>query len=82
MSAGVIPIFSSCLKDFSLLSNNMVYAKKVDNLSDDEISKVIDFVNSSINPEEIKNEYYRIFDSYYNKLLHQKRLSLILKKLV
>ena len=82
MSAGVIPVFSSCLKDFSLLSNNMVYAKKVDNLSDDEISKVIDFVNNSINPEEIKNEYYRIFDSYYNKLLHQKRLSLILKKLV
>lgn len=82
MSAGVIPLFSSCLKDFANLSNTMKYAKKVEKLTEDTVDKVIGYINESVDTEELKKEYYRIFGTYYNKELHQKNLADILSNLL
>lgn len=82
MSAGVIPIFSSCLKDFAALSNNMKYAKKVGTLSESMINEIVDFVKGEVDSDEIEKEYCKIFNTYYNRDLHQKNISLLLQKLL
>lgn len=82
MSAGVIPIFSSSLKDFASLSKTMRFAKEVNLLSNTIIEEIVDFVNLTIKVDSIKEEYSNIFLTYYNKDLHQKNLSVFFNTLL
>lgn len=82
MSAGVIPIFSSCLKDFSVLSDSMTYAKKIGSASEQEVSELVDFIKSTIDPSKVKEEYHRVFNTYYNKDLHRQKLANLFKSIL
>lgn len=82
MAAGVIPIFSSCLVDFSLQAKKMTYAKQVDNLSSESIQGIIEFVNKPIVRDYIKQEYQSVFETYYNIEQHSKALSDILSRVL
>lgn len=82
MSAGVIPIFSSCLKDFAVLSDKIKYAKKIGELSESVVDDIVRFVKQDINVSEIKKEYKSVFDTYYNKDVHRNNISTLLKKLL
>ena len=82
MSAGVIPIFSSSLKDFASMSDTMKFAKKVGTFTENTINEIVDFVNANVDTDGIKKEYYRIFGTYYNNDLHRKNLADILNLLL
>lgn len=82
MSAGVIPVFSSCLMDFSALAKNLKYAKSVEDLSEKGVDDVINYVNQTTNKEEIKAEYKKVFNNYFGKQTHYQKLQSILKKVL
>lgn len=82
MSAGVIPIFSTCLKDFTALAQKLKYAKAVKDLSEDGVDDVINYVKLPTDKEEIKAEYKKVFNSYYGKQTHYQNLLTLLKKVL
>ena len=82
MSAGVIPIFSSCLKDFASLSNTMKFAKKVETFAENTVDEIVEFVNTKVDTDGVKKEYYRVFGTYYNKELHRRNLANVLSLLL
>lgn len=63
LSCGLIPIYSSCIKDFNNLMKDKSY-KIVEDENLIESIKKFDLYN--INSEEIFNEYNDIFNKYYN----------------
>lgn len=82
MSAGVIPIFSTCLKDFSVLAQNLKYAKAVENLDEKGVADVICYIKKPIEKEDVKEEYKKLFDSYYGKHTHCANLEILFKKVL
>lgn len=82
MSAGVIPIFSTCLKDFSALAQNLKYAKAVENLDEEGVADVICYIKKTVEKEDVKEEYRKVFESYYGKQIHCKKLETLLKKVL
>lgn len=82
MSAGVIPIFSTCLKDFSALAQNLKYAKAVENLDEEGVADVICYIKKTVEKEDVKEEYRKVFESYYGKQIHCKNLETLLKKVL
>ena len=82
MSAGVIPIFSTCLKDFYTLAQKIKYAKAVGDLSEESVDEVINYVKQPIDKDEIKMEYMSVFNSYYGKQTHSQNLQTLLNKVL
>jgi len=82
MAAGVIPIFSTCLKDFCSFSRNLKYVKAVENIENECIDEVIDFVKNPIDLAEIRLEYKKVFDTYYSKKTHCQNLVSLLKEVL
>lgn len=70
MSAGVIPIYSSCLIDFDTesKSKNMKYALGLPQMID--MTKIIEFINNDVETEEIQAEYDNLFSTYYSENYH------------
>lgn len=70
MSAGVIPIYSSCLIDFDTesKSKNMKYALGLPQKID--MTKIIEFLNNDVDTEEIQAEYDNLFSTYYSENYH------------
>ena len=65
LSAGVIPIYSACLKDFNEISESMKYTVPVYNISEIPCH-LIELCKRDINCEDIYNEYIEIFKTYYS----------------
>ena len=82
MSAGVIPIFSTCLKDFTALAQNLKYAKAVEDLSKEGVNDVIHYVKLPTDKGEIKAEYKNVFNSYFGKQSHCQNLLTLFKKVL
>ena len=82
MSAGVIPIFSTCLKDFTALAQNLKYAKAVEDLRKEGVNDVIHYVKLSTDKGEIKAEYKNVFNSYFGKQSHCQNLLTLFKKVL
>ena len=76
LSCGVIPIYSSCLEDFTEVAQNMTYAVSY---SEDVIDKLKAIESRQINPDDVLKEYKMIFDTYYNQKKHMKNLKEKLK---
>lgn len=76
LAAGVIPIFSECLRDFSAVSASMKYVLKVGEHY--SVEEILAFVNKDINTEEIKMEYKKLFDSYYSVTMHTDKIKALL----
>ncbi len=65
LSAGLIPIFSSCLVDFFEISKDLKYAIPV---SQDFLppEKLLDFCKEELKAEDVLEEYQRLFNQYYS----------------
>ena len=72
LSCGLIPIYSSCLKDFSSIATNMAYKICYDKSF---IEEVTHFSRKEIKNEDVFDEFYRIFDTYYNVEKHKNALA-------
>ena len=72
LSCGVIPIYSDCLEDFSKIAKEMKYA-----VSDHEdiITKLKFLESDEIYPDDILQEYERVFNTYYNQTKHMSALT-------
>ena len=72
LSCGVIPIYSDCLEDFSKIAKEMKYA-----VSDHEeiITKLKILESDEIYPDDILQEYERVFNTYYNQTKHMSALT-------
>ena len=65
LSAGVIPIFSDCLKDFYEKTADLTYVLPVG--EDFKLPKKLDeFIRKGVEYEKICAEYKGVFDTYYN----------------
>lgn len=73
MSAGVIPIFSSCLDDFNNLSTKMKYVLSLN--QDYKIENILRFTEQPINISELEREYNEIFNSYYSADIHCRNIT-------
>ncbi len=71
LSCGLIPIYSSCLKDFSNLAKNMKYAIVQSSSIMEEIRNMAEH---PIDNREVFREYERIFDTYYSRSMHIKKI--------
>ena len=73
LANGVIPIYSSCIKDFESLSKELTYV-----LSENDpafFSRLSAFLRAeSISKDVIYNEYRKIFDNYYSIEYHKNRI--------
>lgn len=77
LSCGLIPIYSSCLKDFDAIAQKMKFV-----ICDNEIMyKKLNYFNDYIiNSDEIYCEYEKIFNSYYSEKVHSDSIKQLLKK--
>ncbi len=73
LSAGVIPIFSTCIKDFYEKMYNRKYVIPIEK-STDVSPQILKLCNNEINADEIYNEYKEIFLTYYNRELYKKNI--------
>lgn len=76
MSSGIIPIISTCIKDFNKVSSQANYILKISQINDFNNNALIvrNFENKKINPVEIYNEFKDIFNKYYNTDFYIKEL--------
>lgn len=77
LSCGLIPIYSECLRDFAQLACNMKYAIKYD-------ENITERVNSTgfqkIDTQKIYQEYKDIFNTYYSREAHVKKITTLFKR--
>ena len=76
MSSGIIPIISTCIKDFNKVSSQANYILNISQINDFNNNALIvrNFENKIINPVEIYNEFKDIFNKYYNTDFYIKEL--------
>ena len=67
LSCGLIPIYSSCLEDFAAAAGDMVYAVSDDG---DMIGKLKAMEKRRIDPDEVLDEYRKLFETYYDRGRH------------
>lgn len=79
LSAGVIPIFSDCLKDFTKVSSDMMYAYPV--RESYTVEQVVNFVGRDIDPSRVKEEFQSLFENYYSAAKHTSNLVELFKGL-
>jgi len=81
MAAGVIPIFSNVIGDFTDVFRSMRY---VIACNDDQpnhiINQIAEIEKETIAPEKIIGEYRTVFDSYYSRDKYVEEISERLKK--
>ena len=77
LAAGVLPIFSSCLKDFYDSYGNSDIVCVADNYSD-----ITEFVRKEHDKGIIMAEIKNIFNSYYSIEFHERRIRERIKKLM
>lgn len=68
MSVGVIPIFSTVLDDFNRASKSMQYVIAVDKT--EKRDALIEKIGMRIDREKLKEEYVKLFDTYYGTENH------------
>jgi len=73
MANGLIPIYSDCLIDFHEKSKGVKYTIPFD--KEDFISQIKLFMCEEIDAKEIYNEYFKLFDTYYNRDYHANKIS-------
>ncbi len=78
LSSGVLPIYSTCLKDFHKEANGKSFAFSYD-ISDDA-EHLISCIGNEINAEKVMSEIEELFNTYYSEELHIKQISDLINK--
>ena len=73
LSAGLIPVFSSAIKEYERMLSDCMYSVCVTDLHD--FCGVEKYITKEINPEEIYSEYKRFYDKYFNSSRHVENIS-------
>lgn len=68
LSAGVLPIYSTCLKDFSAQAKGKTFAYAFD--PGEDIAGLIHFINSGLDKEIVQQEIEELFSTYYSVETH------------
>lgn len=76
LSAGVIPIYSTCLDDFNRVAKDKNCAFGVREVKD--ISPLLNFVKKTPDTETVSSEITELFEGYYNTEMH---INSIVKKI-
>lgn len=80
LSAGVIPIFSSCLDDLKKISDKYQIGYALENKND--VNGIIDYIKSKKDTNIIGDTIKAIFESYYNKEKHAQNIINMLQKIL
>lgn len=68
LASGIIPIYSDVMGDFQSVLKSVSYAVSCDiNNYSSTIDKIDKLERMNLDPEKIKDEYQRLFSSYYNR---------------
>ena len=82
LAAGVLPIYSTCLRDFCRATRKMNIALPLDDNNAGKIAQnIIDFINLEKNKSLIESEIIKLFSIYYSKEYHAEELSKIVNAL-
>lgn len=68
LAAGVIPIFSDCLRDFYNASKGCRYVMSIPQNYD--VQKIIAFVEKEIEKNEVKDEFHSLLNGHYSPVTH------------
>lgn len=68
LSAGVLPIYSPCLKDFHAKAQGKAFAYAQE--PDGDINGLIQFINMGLNKEIVQQEIEELFGTYYSAENH------------
>lgn len=81
MAAGVIPIFSDCIKDFNEQAKNLEYVVPV---SEEKTvpEKLLRLCTESIDASALGKEYADLFDTYYNPEYYIAKYSESIKQII
>jgi len=80
MSNGIIPIMSDAIGDFNKAFKD-IQNKIIINIEDDcgkTAKSIIEFDNTEVNPEDILNEYEKVFNTYYCREQYENNLNELL----
>ncbi|MEA4973592.1 hypothetical protein SDC9_59937 [bioreactor metagenome] len=80
LANGVIPIYTSSLRDFKNQANKIKYQLLYDN--NDFFSYLKNLVYKYIDPNEIYKDYLQLFNKYYNRKYHISNLEKLLKEIL
>lgn len=78
LSAGVLPIYSSCLKDFNIQAKDKECAFSL-NLGEN-LEDLLHYINSDFNKENIQKEIEILFNEYYSTQNHIKNIVVLAKE--
>lgn len=73
LSAGVLPIYSSCLKDFHVQADGKTFAYALN--PDDEIDELVRCVKDGVNKMLVQREIEDLFNTYYSSENHIKNIA-------
>lgn len=73
LSAGVLPIYSTCLKDFHAHAEGKMFACALE--PDGDIQGLLDYVNNGVNKEVVSREIKDLFNTYYSKEDHIRNIA-------
>lgn len=79
LSAGVIPIFSSCIASFNTLAKDMRYAYSLPAQID--IQSLLQFCREKVDYHKLQLEYEQIFQTYYNRDAYESSIVSYIKKM-
>lgn len=68
LSAGVLPIYSTCLKDFHLQAEGKEFAYAFN--PEEDIEGLVQYINKGVDKTIVCNEIKDLFDTYYSKENH------------
>lgn len=68
LSAGVLPIYSSCLKDFHAQAYGKIFAYALN--PEENIDGLIHYINRDLDKEIVQREIENLFNTYYSAENH------------
>lgn len=77
LSAGVLPIYSTCLTDFHAQAHGKTFAYALN--PEEDIDGLIHFINSGLDKEIVQQEIEDLFNTYYSTENHIKNIAELAK---
>lgn len=80
LSAGVLPIYSTCLRDFHAQADGKAFAYAFN--PEESIDELIHYINSGFDKEIVQQEIKGLFNTYYSTEYHIRHITDILKNIL
>ena len=72
LAAGVLPVYSSCLRDFQKQAEGKSFAFELN--PGEKLDDLVQYVNKGVNKDTVQKEIEDLFDTYYSKENHVKNI--------